>query len=248
VASWLPWAIAACFAGLCIVLVLLGHSQRLETIAFIRQLDELTQKNYELLARGDDLQSSLEVRGAQYQQHVAELQRQVQQRVEEHQRERAASETQYVQKAAEVQKEITTLQRELDRKNAALTRFQETVGANFGIPDNFTNTRVGLLKATPDAGGKGTAITVWDSQLQKGILVVDSLAPLPASQSYQLWLFDPRYATPVSGGVFAVDEKGNNRLQFLASVRVETVERFAISVERRGGVAVPQGKIILAGN
>ncbi len=245
---WLPWAVAACFALLCVLLITSGRSLREQTAQLKWQLEETTRRNDELQHQGNELQSTLAANFTNYQQRLSDLQKQITQTTADSQRERAARETQFVQKAGETQRQLTVAQQQLAQKNAELGRLQELAGANFGVPDNFTELRVGALKPTPDGPAKASAVTVWDAQRQKGILVVDSLVPLTPEQTYQLWLFDPRFATPVSGGVFNVDPRGSGRLQFLAGVRVDTVDRFAISVERRGGVAVPQGKVVLAGN
>ena len=49
------------------------------------------------------------------------------------------------------------------------------------------------------------AVAVWDPKKQQGVLNVQNLPALPANQDYQLWVVDPQYPNPVDGGVFTVE-------------------------------------------
>jgi hypothetical protein len=50
----------------------------------------------------------------------------------------------------------------------------------------------------------------------------------------------------VSGGVFVVDPAtGQARIMFKADKPVHSIAKFAVSLERKGGAASPQGPIVL---
>jgi anti-sigma-K factor RskA len=101
-----------------------------------------------------------------------------------------------------------------------------------------------MLKNSPQA----LAVAVWDPGRQEGVLNVQNLPALATNQDYQLWLVDPQYPNPVDGGVFSVEPaSGTARLQFKAKQPVGTVNAFAVTRERKGGVAKAQGPFVLLG-
>ncbi len=98
-----------------------------------------------------------------------------------------------------------------------------------------------LLEGSPESAG----VSVWDKEHQKGIFVADKLPPLPDDKTYQLWVLDPKYTTPVSAGTFTVDDNGHARVEFTPVLPVDRSDRLAVSIERRGGVPQPEGRIVL---
>jgi anti-sigma-K factor RskA len=78
------------------------------------------------------------------------------------------------------------------------------------------------------------------------LLTVDHLPALADDRDYQLWVIDPQYPIPVDGGVFRVDPAtGQARYSFRADKPIKTVAQFAVSLERRGGVAKAEGPMVL---
>ena len=103
-------------------------------------------------------------------------------------------------------------------------------------------TLASLLGNSPQA----LAVAVWDPNAQEGILSVEKLPALAADKDYQLWVIDPQYPIPVDGGVFSVDpQTGVARYQFKAGKPVKTVAKFAVSLERKGGVPKAEGPMVL---
>jgi anti-sigma-K factor RskA len=101
-----------------------------------------------------------------------------------------------------------------------------------------------LLGNSPQA----VAIAVWNPLSQSGVLTVEKLPVLQNDQDYQLWVIDPAYKDPVSGGVFTVDANGIARVEFRPGQSVKAATTFAISRERKGGSSsTPQGPVIAAG-
>ena len=102
-----------------------------------------------------------------------------------------------------------------------------------------------MLAASP----KAIAVSVWDNDRQNGVFIVRNLKPLPSDKDYQLWIIDPKYPSPVDAGVFQVDAKGNVRQDFRAKMPIQTANQFAVTIEQKGGAAVPNTKaMVLAGS
>ena len=169
-AIWLPWALAACLAIVCII--------------FFSQQLALRQKNDEqakrLVALGQ-MADSLRNQTQDLQQQVASL--------------------------------------------------QET--------NRLAGLRIAMLNSLLADSPKAVAVSLWDNQQQRGVFLVQNLKPLPVDKDYQLWVIDPKYPTPVSAGVFQVDAQGNMRLQFKTDKLIESANKFAVTLEPKGGLSMP---------
>ena len=99
-----------------------------------------------------------------------------------------------------------------------------------------------LVTNSPDS----RAIAVWNPRTQEGVLAVTKLPALADGKDYQLWVVDPQYPIPVDGGVFQVDPAtGQARVVFKPNKPVATVAKFAVSLERKGGVPKAEGTMML---
>ncbi|MCB1231700.1 MAG: anti-sigma factor [Verrucomicrobiae bacterium] len=103
---------------------------------------------------------------------------------------------------------------------------------------------VETLKATIDEYREGIALVVWDQDKQEGVLKLEKMPPIPVDKDYQLWVVDPDHENPVDAGVVRVDGNGFARVKFKPTDTV-SAQKFAISVEQRGGVPINQGPIVL---
>ncbi len=88
---------------------------------------------------------------------------------------------------------------------------------------------------------------VWDGQNGRGLLQVSRIPKLEAGKDYQLWIVDPKYKTPVDGGVFQVDDDGAATITFTPKQKIDEVKAFAVSLEKKGGVPVAEGPMVLVG-
>ena len=104
------------------------------------------------------------------------------------------------------------------------------------------------MQPTTDGPPGAIGASVWLAQDQRGLIALEKLPSVtnPAAQDYQLWLIDPNSNSPVSAGVFLPDASGAVRFPFTAAT-VKTVDRFAVSIEPKGGAPRPTGKIVLTG-
>jgi anti-sigma-K factor RskA len=126
-----------------------------------------------------------------------------------------------------------------------LTQLREQLRMD-GDPAQF---KIATLAAVPGNSPQDLAIAVWNPTTQQGVLRVEKLPALASDKDYQLWLIDPAYPTPVDGGVFTVDPAtGHAQINFKPNQRVNNAAKFAISLERKGGVPKPEGAIMLLGD
>jgi anti-sigma-K factor RskA len=115
--------------------------------------------------------------------------------------------------------------------------------------NRLANFRIALLDSLLAAAPKAVAVSVWDNDRQHGVFIVRNLTPLPSDKDYQLWIIDPKYPSPVDAGVFQVDAKGSVRQDFGAKMPIQAANQFAVTIEQKGGAAVPNTKaMVLAGS
>lgn len=137
--------------------------------------------------------------------------------------------------------EARSLVAERERQIAALT-------ADFRSQVDLANLKITALASMLNNSPKALAIAVWDPIRQEGVLKVEKLPALLPHQDYQIWVVDPQYPDPVDGGVFTVNPAtGEARLNFTAKQRVGTVNAFAVTLERKGGVPKAEGPFVLLG-
>ena len=245
--GWMPWALSACFAILCVALVSIGRSLREQAVALNQQLEEKDLHTAELQQQLDQLQSQADHQTTNYQTRIVELQKQVLQRLEDINRQSAALTNRLHQEKADVQRQMVVYRNQAEQLQKEKKVLEDALIAT-AASDRLASSRIAVLRPTADGPPGVIGASIWSPQDQRGLLVLEGVPPPLPSQVYQLWLTDPAFKTPVSGGVLQVGPGGSVRLQFAAPVRVEKAERFTISVEPVGGVAAPVGKIIMTGN
>lgn len=107
--------------------------------------------------------------------------------------------------------------------------------------------RIAVLNSQLDQAA-AFGFAVFDPETDEGVIEVINLPAIDAeSQDYQLWVVDPQYPNPVDGGVISVDAQGHTRVRFSAMQPVTEVAAFAVSLERKGGVSVAEGPMVLVG-
>ena len=113
--------------------------------------------------------------------------------------------------------------------------------------DALSKLRIATLSSKLEGYTESAGTVAWDATNQRGVLTLEKLPPAGPAQDYQLWVIDPQYKQPVSGGIVRVDEKGNARLTFTIDVPIKTADKFAVSREPRGGSEAPEGPIVILG-
>jgi anti-sigma-K factor RskA len=95
-------------------------------------------------------------------------------------------------------------------------------------------------------GNETRAKMIWHPVQHKGIFYVQSLPPVGAEKSYQLWVIGNQ--GPVSAGVFETDPAGSAVLNVSRITgQVEGQLLFAVTIEPFGGVPQPTGTPIMTG-
>ncbi len=90
-------------------------------------------------------------------------------------------------------------------------------------------------------------LVVWDQKRSQGVVMLDKMPKVESDKDYQLWVVDPTKPDPVSAGVVTVDAKGSAKTTFRPVENVVGEAKFAISVEKKGGVPKSEGPIVLVG-
>jgi len=107
--------------------------------------------------------------------------------------------------------------------------------------------QIATLQSTVAAYKQGVAVVVWDSEKHQGVLKLERMPPVEAGKDYQLWVVDPKNPSPVNAGVVRVDAQGFAKVDFKPVEFVSEAAKFALSVEKEGGVPKNEGPIILIG-
>jgi anti-sigma-K factor RskA len=202
--SFLPWAIAACFA---IVAAWTGQ------LYFVARQQNAVLDDQRRVA-------DLELRGLRNQM---EAERIVAQR-----------------QMADLSSQVADARKQADDSKAKLASYEQDTGTS---RLQFTT-----LSAMPGDNSPKLAMAVWDPAMQQGMLEVAKLPPPPPGKDYQLWVVDPAYSKPVDGGVFQVDPVTCQAcVSFRPNRLVRTPAKFAVSLERKGGVPVREGPIVMLG-
>ncbi len=110
--------------------------------------------------------------------------------------------------------------------------------------DPLSQIRIAVLASLLDGAPRAMAIVAWDGGKQRGFIKPANLPAPGADEDYQLWIIDPaRKQQPASAGVF---DSGTGA-RFEPAQPVSNAEKFAVTVERKGGVPAPQNPFILLG-
>ena len=114
--------------------------------------------------------------------------------------------------------------------------------------DALSQLRIATLKSQLKAYAKVVAVAVWDATGQQGVVRFDNLPAAASDKDYQLWVIDPRYASPVSAGIFTAGTGGATDVKFKPDQPIALADKFAVSLEQKGGATSPHGPIVLMSN
>jgi anti-sigma-K factor RskA len=218
--NWISWAAAACFALFAVLLWNRGQKLRLET--------QVLEAKVDAAARRD----------AADRQAAAELQKQI-----DAARADAAVLQDQVANARRREADARGFSSDLVKQVGSLTNELAALRQKYSV----AQMRLALLTSLVESTPKAVAVSLWDNDKQEGVLVTENLSPLPSDKNYQLWVLDPKNPNAIDAGVFTVDEKGRVRFQFKPKEPVQVPDKFAITVEKKGGVEKPTLPPVLIG-
>ncbi len=246
--SWMPWAVAACFAILCIVLISIGRSLRDQAISLSVQLEEKNTHTAELQGEIEQLQSQIESHTTNHQSRLLEVQRQVVQRIQELNRQNAIFTNQLGALQSDTQRRMLAFRDEAEQLRREKKVLEEAIAGTLpSSADPLSTARLAVLRPTGEIAPNAFGSAIWSTELQRGLIVVENLPALPPSQSYHLWLITPRSPRPISAGGLPDKISAATSIKFTAMEKAEGVERFAISIEQRSGSASPT-RVVLSSN
>jgi anti-sigma-K factor RskA len=131
---------------------------------------------------------------------------------------------------------------ELERSGRQIAALDARLRSEGDLAHYKIATLASMLGNSPAA----VAVAVWDPAREQGVLSVSKLPPLAKEKDYQLWIIDAQYPNPVNGGVFVVDPvTGEAHIVFRGDKPIKTAAKFAVSLERKGGVPKAEGPIVL---
>lgn len=113
--------------------------------------------------------------------------------------------------------------------------------------EDLARLKVTALASLAGNTKEAQVIAVWDPEQQAGLLTMEKLPPINDTQDYQIWVVDPAYKDPVNGGIFHVSADGKIAVPFKPDQPIAKPAAFAVSLEKKGGVAKAEGTIVLLG-
>ena len=105
----------------------------------------------------------------------------------------------------------------------------------------LADVKIAMLASMAKDAPEARAVVAWDGDTQRGIVKTLGLPAATSDQDYQLWVIDPAYQSPVSAGVFNPATGGS----FVPVHRIMKADKFAVSLEKKGGSDVAHGPIVL---
>lgn len=218
--AWIPWAAAAGFA---IAAGWLGQN----LLSTRQESDALrTDARLAAIAR-QEAENLLKAERIVLNQQIAETNRQL----------------------ADARQQVSTTSEQLaasTQRLAGLDQRLAELGTQLKAQGDLAQFKIAALTSMLKDSPEAVAVALWNPTTQQGVLSVSKLPALAADKDYQLWVVDPAYPIPVDGGVFTVDPStGEARVNFRPDKPVKFAAKFAISLERKGGVPKAEGPIVL---
>jgi anti-sigma-K factor RskA len=145
-------------------------------------------------------------------------------------------------KLSEAADQLSNAERQAAASDADITSLRNQI-ADLQSRDALSEIKIATLASMLKNAPRAMAVVAWDPASQRGILQTLHMPPASADQDYQLWIIDPDYQAPVSAGVFDPAARSN----FQPLHPIAKADKFAISLEKKGGSTEPQGPIVLVG-
>jgi anti-sigma-K factor RskA len=140
-----------------------------------------------------------------------------------------------------------TAQAQLGERSLVAEKMISELGNKLRQSEDLARLKISALASLAGNTKEAQVIAVWDPAQQAGLLTIEKLPAIAATQDYQIWIVDPAYPNPVNGGVFNLGTDGKVSLPFKPDQPVAQVAAFAISLEKKGGVPKAEGPIVLLG-
>lgn len=140
-----------------------------------------------------------------------------------------------------------TAKSQLSERSVLAEQMITDLGNKLRKSEDLARLKVTALASLAGNTKEAQVIAVWDPEQQTGLLTMEKLPAISDTQDYQIWVVDPAYKNPVNGGVFHVAADGKIAVPFKPDQPIAKPAAFAISLEKKGGVAKAEGTIVLLG-
>jgi len=152
----------------------------------------------------------------------------------------------YEKKQATLNSEIESLRK---RETEAQTRITQLTTETEALKkqDTEAQLQIASLQSKVWEYRRSEMAVVWDGRRGQGVIMLDKMPRAESGKDYQLWVVDPGKPDPVSAGVITVDDKGSAKTVFKPIAPVGETAKFALSVEKKGGVPKNEGPIVFIG-
>lgn len=140
------------------------------------------------------------------------------------------------------QAELSTQVADADTRYAKLLTETEQLRKGIAV----ASMEVAMLRASVKRYEEGEVLVVWDQSKQEGLIKLAHMPAVQPGKDYQLWVICKQQRNPVNAGVVKVDENGEATVVFHPAKRIAEVAKFAVSLEKEGGVPEVEGPVILA--
>jgi hypothetical protein len=138
-------------------------------------------------------------------------------------------------------------QNQLTERTLLAEKMISHLGNKLRRSEDLARLKVSALTPLVAATKEARAIAIWDPEQQTGLLTIENLPASDETQDYQIWVSDPAYPDPVKGGIFHVAAGGKMALAFKPDQPVTQAVAFAVSLEKKGGVAKAEGTLVMLG-
>ena len=143
-------------------------------------------------------------------------------------------------------KEIETLNKRETETKAQNARLTAEVAA-LKEQEQQSQLQIATLQSKVWEYRRSEMLVVWDQKRSQGVVMLDKMPKVDSDKDYQLWVVDPSKPNPVSAGVVTVDAKGSVKATFKPVEAVSGEAKFALSIEKKGGVPKSEGQLLMVG-
>lgn len=143
-------------------------------------------------------------------------------------------------------KEIETLNKRETEAKAQNARLTAEVAA-LKEQEQQSQLQIATLQSKVWEYRRSEMLVVWDQKRSQGVVMLDKMPKVDPDKDYQLWVVDPSKPNPVSAGVVTVDAKGSVKTVFKPVEAVSGEAKFALSIEKKGGVPKSEGQLLMVG-
>jgi len=141
------------------------------------------------------------------------------------------------------------MRQQLERETVQTAALQKKVDEQTSALDLVMDPAIRVASlGDPKGETKGIGRAYWQSVKKTGLVVLSNIAPVSQSQGkcLELWAICGN-EPPVAAGIGWTDDSGHGILQVKLTKDITCIDKFAVTVERAGGVPTPEGAIILIG-